>query len=451
MIYFDDSVRALVEAVIKVLGVTALEEGVILRDATGYLTFVSAREADSAAKRTEVERALREALQAYARDDRTVLFKDDPGAERLLTDPGKLYVQIGEHFCQLIDRRIVGSGWLNAPSGIAAGPPRIVFASLKGGVGRTTALAVAACDQAERGRNVLIIDLDLEAPGLGDAMLERDRTPPLGVVDYLVENGIRSVSISELDSFVGVSQLTGGGGGRIDVVPALGSRSAESPQNILPKLARAMIESVTKDGTPRSVGDQISSMISQLTVRSAYDVVLIDSRAGMAELAAPALLGLGAVVLLFGTAQRQTFAGYRALLAALKLLAMREREQGEAADWRLRFKPVYAKATLDKETGDLFAAEMYELFADNLYDTEGSSGSSDLEINFSADDPDAPHAPLVIPFNPSFVEFDPSRTKSHLSRPFYEQTFRQFLNGLDELMKKFYVVDGPADNNASSN
>jgi MinD-like ATPase involved in chromosome partitioning or flagellar assembly len=436
-IYFDDSLDVLVGAVVHVLGADALKKGVVLRDATGYLTFVCPFNAGSDSRREQADRYLREVLQAYAREDRVVLFAEDPGAEQLLNDPNKLYVRIGEYFCQVIDRRIVGSGWLIAPTDVVSQPLRIVFASLKGGVGRTTALAVTASDHAARGHNVLVVDLDLEAPGLGDLMLDAERTPRFGVIDYLVESGIGGIADSEIGAFVGVSPLTVSGGGRVDVVPALGTRSAELPQNVLPKLARAMIENVANDGSSLSVGSQISAMIGRLTARGFYDVVLIDSRAGMAELAAPAVLGLGAIVLLFGTAQQQTIAGYKALFAALKLLAVRELEQGRTADWRLLFRPVYAKASLEPKIGSVFAADLYDLFAENLYDREASAELTDSDINFSADDPNAPHTPLVIPFDPRFVDFDPGRNKSHLGQAFYEQTYRPFLNALDELLIAF--------------
>jgi MinD-like ATPase involved in chromosome partitioning or flagellar assembly len=42
----------------------------------------------------------------------------------------------------------------------------ITFYSYKGGAGRTMALANAACLLAAAGNNVLVIDWDLEAPGL---------------------------------------------------------------------------------------------------------------------------------------------------------------------------------------------------------------------------------------------------------------------------------------------
>jgi hypothetical protein len=278
---------------------------------------------------------------------------------------------------------------------------------------------------------VLVIDLDLEAPGLGELLLAEDRVPSLGVTDYLVENGIGGVQDDALGDFVGTSQLTRGIGGRVDVVPALGTRSADEPQNVLPKLARAMIEDVSDAGVVQPVGAQISEMIDRLSVREAYDAVLIDSRAGLAELAAPAILGLGALVLLFGTAQQQTIAGYKVLFSALKLLAVRAGQRGDASDWRLMFKPVYAKASLDPQTNARHAADLYDLFADNLYDASVENEPEELAVNFSADDPDAPHAPLVIPFDPRFADFDPFRNRDHLARSFYEQTFRPFLNGID--------------------
>jgi MinD-like ATPase involved in chromosome partitioning or flagellar assembly len=107
-----------------------------------------------------------------------------------------------------------------------------------------------------------------------------------------------------------------------------------------------MIEDIIEDRTV-PVAEKISSMISRITEREQYDAVFIDSRAGLSELAAPAVLGLGATVLLFGTAQKQTIEGYRALFAALRLLAQRDKEQQRDAEWRTMLRPVYAKASLD--------------------------------------------------------------------------------------------------------
>ena len=46
----------------------------------------------------------------------------------------------------------------------ASGVPRVVFYSIKGGVGRSTALAACAWALAASGQRVLVLDLDLESP-----------------------------------------------------------------------------------------------------------------------------------------------------------------------------------------------------------------------------------------------------------------------------------------------
>jgi MinD-like ATPase involved in chromosome partitioning or flagellar assembly len=434
-VLFDDSLPRLADAVRRTLGHEALEHGIVLRDSTGRLSFVVPHnERPSEDQRIAIEQELNAALGSYARPDDLLIYSDDPGAHQLLQDPMRLSIKVGDAFCQVIDRRIVGAGWLERPGEEANGPPRLVFASLKGGVGRSTALAVAAADLARRGKNVLVIDLDLEAPGLGDILLDEERTPRFGVLDFLVENGIGGVPDALLDGFIGTSILTTGSGGRVDVVPAIGRRSAANPANILPKLSRSMIEDITDSGETISVGAQISTMTRRLATSASYDVVLIDSRAGLSELAAPAVLGLGANVLLFGTAQRQTIEGYRALFAALKLLAQRERSSGGDAGWRLMFKAVYAKASLDTTVAARYHDDLYELFAEHLYDAEEQdieNAKDHDEVYFAIDDPSAPHSPLIVPFSQSFVDFDPVHAASHLTQPFYEQTFRPFLDGLD--------------------
>jgi hypothetical protein len=57
------------------------------------------------------------------------------------------------------------------------------------------------------------------------------------------------------------------------------------------------------------------------------------------------------------------------------------------------------------------------------------------DITFGIDDDNAPHWPLIVPFSPSFTDFDPVRSPDQLAAPFYEQTFRPFLNGVDRMIE----------------
>lgn len=438
---FDESLPQLVVTLTNLADREFVETGTALRDASGRLTFIADRPPKDDNEREMLGQALIASLGPYARTDRPISFKGDGGTEQILTSPERLPVQIGDGFCYLVDRRIVGAGWLDAPMAAQTQPPRVVFATLKGGVGRSTALAIAAADFARRNRNVLVVDLDLEAPGLGDLLLDADRTPEFGVIDYLVENGIGGVPDASLHAYIGSSALTAAGGGRVDVLPALGRRSLAHPWNILPKLSRAMIEDVVEDRAIPLV-EQISLMISRITERDQYDVVFIDSRAGLSELAAPAVLGLGATVLLFGTAQKQTIEGYRALFAALQLLAQRDKAQGRDTEWRTMLRPVYAKASLDAAVSERFIDDMYELYSAHIYDAEDSSEDAPDSLRFARSDESAPHWPLIVPFNQSFIDFDPGRIPDQLTEAFYEQTYRTFLSGLETAMSFGGTVNG---------
>ena len=61
------------------------------------------------------------------------------------------------------------------------------FYSFKGGVGRSMALANAAVELAKRGRRVLAVDFDLEAPGLDTFDVLRPRKEVPGIIDFVRE------------------------------------------------------------------------------------------------------------------------------------------------------------------------------------------------------------------------------------------------------------------------
>jgi MinD-like ATPase involved in chromosome partitioning or flagellar assembly len=61
----------------------------------------------------------------------------------------------------------------------------VTFYSFKGGVGRTMALANTAAELIHRGRSVLVVDFDLEAPGLPTLPLMASASNAPGLVDYV--------------------------------------------------------------------------------------------------------------------------------------------------------------------------------------------------------------------------------------------------------------------------
>src|SRR5215469_17892299 len=95
----------------------------------------------------------------------------------------------------------------------------ITFYSFKGGVGRTMALVNTAVELARRGRKVLLVDFDLEAPGLSTYELLRSEKPHPGIVEYVTE--FRRTHRSPLvTDFIYEAQPVGKKGGRLWVMPA---------------------------------------------------------------------------------------------------------------------------------------------------------------------------------------------------------------------------------------
>ncbi len=93
------------------------------------------------------------------------------------------------------------------------------FYSFKGGVGRTMALVNAAVALAKRERRVLVVDFDLEAPGLDTFDIFRSPKPVPGVIDFVAEY-LLSGQAPKVDRFVSESAGVGDGGGALWSMPS---------------------------------------------------------------------------------------------------------------------------------------------------------------------------------------------------------------------------------------
>ena len=194
-------------------------------------------------------------------------------------------------------------------------PYIFTFYSYKGGVGRSLALLNTAYTLAGRGRHVLVVDMDLEAPGIGNFLLRQGElaapttTHPLDVLDLLSEalaavkaggspkdaaqrlppisNYIRSVNDGKLAPLhPKIGQL-----GRLDfVVTACNGdycrRWAEVglqglPQDQLIALSSLLHHYLKAQRFPhRPVGLEPF----EPALATPYDYVLVDSRTGITEL-----------------------------------------------------------------------------------------------------------------------------------------------------------------------
>jgi ATPases involved in chromosome partitioning len=316
--FFDSSLESCVETILKYVVPEILADSAIIRDVNGRLSVVLSCEL-SEPLRSEITQDLTDALGNYASPYALVADRTDFDSDAILGEAA-LNPQffVNDKGIRLLDRRAVGADWLHAPSVEQAGNlPCFVFASIKGGVGRSTALCVAAAHLSRRGLRVLTIDFDLEAPGIGSMLLQEDELPQFGSLDFLVESQVGGFDDDVIKDMIGSSSL-GAAGGRVDVIPAIGKSTLDHPENALAKIARAYLEMPSDaDATPITIGGKLRKLVHFCAATERYDVILVDSRAGLHETTAAAMLALGGDLLLFGTNQPQTFQGYSLLFAHL--------------------------------------------------------------------------------------------------------------------------------------
>ena len=179
----------------------------------------------------------------------------------------------------------------------------VAFYSFKGGMGRSTALALFALDCARRDERVVVLDLDIDAPGLG-TILSTDAKPPYGVVDYLLELPVLGRRPDDLRDYYYSLDLAGiRSTGSVKVFPA-----GRLDGHYLGKMARLDFEtSDAETGLRHPLEELILHVYEELHP----DWILVDSRTGFSETAGMLLSGLCDYHVLFGVQADQSWHGLR--------------------------------------------------------------------------------------------------------------------------------------------
>ncbi|OZB36184.1 MAG: hypothetical protein B7X44_07120 [Halothiobacillus sp. 15-55-196] len=308
----------------------------------------------------------------------------------------------------VVDRLATEANWARiAPE--TTGAPRIVFFSIKGGVGRSTALAATAWSLAQAGKRVLVLDLDLESPGLSSALLPPERQPMYGITDWLVEDLVDNGD-AVFDSMIATSNLSHDG--EIHVIPAHGAEHGE----YIAKLGRVWMPKVQADGTREIWSARLGRLLQALEAGIQPDVVLIDSRSGIDEIASACITEMGAnLILLFALEGEQTWNGYRMLFEQWQRAHVAE-------EIRERLKIVGAVVPEMDRVSYLegLREHAYGIFSDTLYDEiappkpdavglapdkDGKWRVGDLVEGWNFDEADdgAPHYPWAVNWHRSFA------------------------------------------------
>lgn len=309
----------------------------------------------------------------------------------------------------VLDRQIMGQDWLNPIAEPAPHPHRIVFFGLKGGVGRSTALAMVAYGLAREGKRVLLLDFDLESPGLSGLLLPPDRVAEFGLVDWFVEDAVGQGE-SVLRNLVSTSPLADTTTGAIRVAAAMG----QGESAYLSKLARVYVDVPGRDGKQgvQRFAARMQHITQLLEAQETPDVVLIDSRAGLHDVAAISITSLADTALLFATDSAQNWLGYA------QLFAHWQHRPTVCTQVRERLAVVQALAPKsDRESrSKAFLNHAYELFSSSLYDEIPPPAINPVQLtmqsmmdlyNPAMEDEAAPHYPIRVDWDEVFQEFDP--------------------------------------------
>lgn len=232
------------------------------------------------------------------------------------------------------------------------------FYSYKGGVGRSMALANVGVLMAMEGQRVLLVDWDLEAPGLevffrNAARLTPDAAIRPGIVD-LLESQARRERLPWRDCLLQAEFF----GCSLDIITA-GRRTGDYRQRVQQLNWEELF-------SRHQIGNYISGLRDEW--REVYDVVLIDSRTGITDIGDICTVLLPDVLVLMFVANLQNVEGIndamsRATSARAKLPVNRSKLLGVPVPSRDERDREYARS---REWQDRFATAFGDLYREWL-------------------------------------------------------------------------------------
>jgi hypothetical protein len=157
--------------------------------------------------------------------------------------------------------------------------PIITFYSYKGGVGRSTTLAIITRLLSKDGYNVAVLDFDLEAPGQLPLLTEASTGSRFGIIDYLIHKPYLKGNLDEdelLKDYIVEIPKESKEHGSIHLMPA-GGRFIE---HYIENLAR-----INFDHFLRLRSNPLDDLFIDIQKAIKPDFILVDARTGFADIA----------------------------------------------------------------------------------------------------------------------------------------------------------------------
>src|SRR5262245_25688500 len=209
----------------------------------------------------------------------------------------------------------------------------VTFYSYKGGTGRTMALANVAWILASAGHRVLIVDWDLEAPGLHryfhPFLKDRELLTSTGIIDIVIDFAVQATTPASTDEehkktwYLPLADVLryamsidwDFGGGQLDLLPA----GQQSPAYA------TRVNSFNWDNFYERLGGGTFLEALRTSMLENYEYVLIDSRTGVSDTSGICTVQLPDTVVVCFTLNRQSIEG--AAATARSIVAARGKTQ----------------------------------------------------------------------------------------------------------------------------
>ncbi len=277
-----------------------------------------------------------------------------------------------------VDRHIGMQNW-EIVNKYNSNVPITAFYSFKGGLGRTTSLVLSGIQLARQGKKVVLIDFDLEAPGL--ATLFSNDFPQIdsfkGVTDYIVDLLANKYDEADLDlndyyCSIARQDIVGSQGGELLIFPATITNGEE-------KLYLSKFSKVNSY-FQSNVKFPIDYLLRRIENNLKPDAILIDTRTGLNDLGGLFLTRYATQSFLFFYGNRQNMFGLESILPKLRAINSK---------FYLVNSPV-PPSPLAEEERDYFLEKSYTLFTELYYENESAPYIYDET---------AAHFPIEVPYN----------------------------------------------------
>jgi hypothetical protein len=283
------------------------------------------------------------------------------------------------------ERHIEKSNWFSQENSHKLLTPIISFYSFKGGLGRTTAMVLSAISLAREGKKVVMVDFDLEAPGLA-SIFSTDNPEYLsvnGVVEFLIalnanRNDYQNILFDDYYFVINQQRLVGTKGGEIVVIPAAATDNNHS-NDYIEKLSKLNLQI----GNSNNFAPDI--LLSVIEENLKPDYIFIDTRTGINDIGGMVINRYSSKAFLFFYGNQQNMFGLLTIIAKLK-------EAG--IPFFLINSPVPDQKTDQEEEISYYVDKSYKIFSDLYY-------QEDKVPNIS--DESAEHYPINIPFSRTAV------------------------------------------------